>query len=55
VQKGLLYINVPAEQLSIERRAGLVRITSPVGPGHDPCLTCLACSGARPGDSGRHA
>ena len=39
VEKGLLYINVPVEQLSIERRAGLVQITSPVGPGHDPCLT----------------
>lgn len=53
VQKGLLYINVPAEQLSIERRAGLVRITSPVGPGHDPCLTGLAPPDAEPGDAGR--
>lgn len=55
VQKGLLYINVPAEQLSIERRAGLVRITSPVGPGHDPCLTGLARPDAKPGDAGRLA
>ena len=55
VQKGLLYINVPAEQLSIERRAGLVQIASPVGPGHDPCLTCLACTDAKPGDAGRLA
>jgi nitrite reductase/ring-hydroxylating ferredoxin subunit len=52
VRQGLLYITVPAEQLSIERRAGLVQITSPVGPGHDPCLTCLGCSGARSGDIG---
>lgn len=55
VQKGLLYINVPAEQLSIERRAGLVQITSPVGPGHDPCLTSLARTDAKPGDAGRLA
>jgi nitrite reductase/ring-hydroxylating ferredoxin subunit len=55
VQKGLLYINVPVEQLSIERRAGVVQVTSPVGPGHDPCLTCLKRSGARPGDAGRTA
>ncbi len=55
VQKGLLYINVPAEQLSIERRAGLVQITSPVGPGHDPCLTSLARTDATPGDAGRLA
>ena len=55
VQKGLLYINVPAEQLSIERRAGLVQITSPVGPGHDPCLTGLAPPDAEPDDAGRLA
>lgn len=55
VQKGLLYIHVPAEQLSIERRAGLVQITSPVGPGHDPCLTCLAHSCAGSADAGRTA
>jgi len=55
VQKGLLYINVPAEQLSVQRRAGLVKITSPVGPGHDPCLTCLARSGAGCADAGRTA
>lgn len=55
VQKALLYINVPAEQLSVERRAGLVQITSPVGPGHDPCLTCLAWTDAKPGDAGRPA
>ena len=55
VQKGLLYINLPAEQLSIERRAGLVRITSPVGPGHDPCLTGLAGTDAKPGGAGRPA
>ena len=55
VQQGLLYIQVPAEQLSIERRAGLVTITSPIGPGHDPCLTCLACSGSTPHESERRA
>jgi nitrite reductase/ring-hydroxylating ferredoxin subunit len=55
VQKGLLYINVPAEQLSIERRAGLVPITRPAGPGHDPCPTCLARTDAVPGDAGRPA
>lgn len=41
VEKGLLYILVPAEQLSLGEVAGLVEVTSPVGPGHDPCLTCL--------------
>jgi nitrite reductase/ring-hydroxylating ferredoxin subunit len=55
VQDGSLYINVPAEQLSIERRAGLVVIASPIGPGHDPCLTCLACPGATSGDARRPA
>ena len=55
VQKGLLYIDVPAGQLSIEGRAGLVPITSPVGPGHDPCLTRLTCPDAKPGDAGRPA
>lgn len=55
VQKGLLYIQVPAEQLSVPHQAGLVRVTSPVGPGHDPCLTCLARSGARCADAGRTA
>lgn len=54
-QKGLLYINVPAERLSIERRAGLVQITSPVGPGHDPCLTCLARPSAGSAGAGRTA
>jgi nitrite reductase/ring-hydroxylating ferredoxin subunit len=52
VQRGLLYINVPAEQLSVDRRAGIVTITSPVGPGHDPCLTRLARDGARSDDAG---
>ena len=52
VQRGLLYINVPAEQLSIARRAGLVQITSPVGPGHDPCLTCMARSCVGSPDAG---
>ena len=52
VQQGLLYINVPAEQLSVDRQAGVVTITSPIGPGHDPCLTHLAASGARREDAG---
>ena len=55
LQQGLLYIQVPAEQLSIERRAGLVTITTPIGPGHDPCLTCLACSGSTPHESERRS
>jgi len=55
LEQGLLYIQVPAEQLSIERRAGLVTITTPIGPGHDPCLTCLACSGSTPHESERRA
>lgn len=38
VQKGLLYIDVPAEHLSITTQAGVVRHTRPQGPGHDPCL-----------------
>jgi Rieske Fe-S protein len=41
VDKGLLYILVPAEQLSLGDVAGLVEVTTPVGPGHDPCLTRL--------------
>lgn len=42
VEKGLLYIFVPREQLSMGDVAGLVEVTGPVGPGHDPCLACLA-------------
>lgn len=41
VDKGLLYIDVPVEQLSVPVRAGLVHLASPQGPGHDPCLACL--------------
>jgi Rieske Fe-S protein len=41
VQKGLLYIEVPIEQLSVGRQAGVVHLESPQGPGHDPCLACL--------------
>jgi nitrite reductase/ring-hydroxylating ferredoxin subunit len=54
LHNGLLYINVPAEQLSIERPVGRVEVMSPVGPGHDPCLTCLKRTGVPPGDTGRH-
>ena len=39
LQKGLLYIQVPTEQLSVGEHAGIVEVTSPIGPGHDPCLT----------------
>jgi Rieske Fe-S protein len=41
VEKGLLYLFVPAEQLSIGEVAGIVEISGPTGPGHDPCLTCV--------------
>ena len=41
VQAGLLYIDVPAEQLSVPSQAGVVDVVSPQGPGHDPCLTRL--------------
>jgi nitrite reductase/ring-hydroxylating ferredoxin subunit len=41
VERGLLYINVPAEQLSVPREGGIVRRISPEGPGHDPCLACF--------------
>jgi len=41
VDQGLLYIDVPAEQLSVPVQAGVVEVVSPQGPGHDPCLTCL--------------
>ncbi len=41
VEKDLLYIAVPAEQLSMGEVAGLVEATGPCGPGHDPCLGCL--------------
>lgn len=63
VDKGLLYVLVPAEQLSVGDVAGVVEVTTPVGPGHDPCLTDLRaraagtslCPGpARPG-AGRTA
>jgi nitrite reductase/ring-hydroxylating ferredoxin subunit len=38
VQKGLLYIDIPDEQLTVPMEAGVVRQTRPQGPGHDPCL-----------------
>lgn len=41
VNKGLLYIDVPAEQLSMPQQAGVVHLATPQGPGHDPCLACL--------------
>jgi Rieske Fe-S protein len=46
VEKGLLYIEVPVEHLSVPRQAGVVEVASPQGPGHDPCLTCLRRPGA---------
>ena len=36
VQGGLLYIDVPAEQLSMPSQAGVVHVVTPQGPGHDP-------------------
>jgi Rieske Fe-S protein len=41
VQRGRLFIDVPAERLTLPQRAGVVHISGPHGPGHDPCLTCL--------------
>ncbi len=41
VQKGLLYIDVPTEQLTVPQQAGVVHLATPQGPGHDPCLACL--------------
>lgn len=38
VEKGLLYIYVPREQLSMGDVAGVVESTGPARPGHDPCL-----------------
>jgi Rieske Fe-S protein len=52
VQKGLLYIQVPAEQLSVGRSADLVQVTTPGGLGHTPCLTSVERSSAgSPADS----
>jgi len=53
VDQGLLYIDVPSEQLSVPRQAGLVEVASPQGPGHDPCLTRLERrpAGGRGGDA----
>ena len=53
VQKGLLYIDVPAEQLSVPSQAGVVDVVTPQGPGHDPCLTCLKHRCARQRRRGR--
>jgi nitrite reductase/ring-hydroxylating ferredoxin subunit len=47
VEKGLLYIYVPREQLSMGDVAGLVETTGPAGPGHDPCLGCTQARDAR--------
>jgi cytochrome b6-f complex iron-sulfur subunit len=47
VDKGLLYIAVPAEQLSMGDVAGLVQTSGPIGPGHDPCLGCLRARDVR--------
>jgi Rieske Fe-S protein len=41
VQRGMLFIDVPAERLTLPERAGVVHISGPQGAGHDPCLTCL--------------
>ena len=47
LERGLLYLYVPAEQLSIGEIAGIVAITGPTGAGHDPCLTCVQAREAR--------
>lgn len=47
VEKGLLYIYVPGEQLSMGDVAGLVETSGPTGPGHDPCLGCTQAREAR--------
>jgi nitrite reductase/ring-hydroxylating ferredoxin subunit len=41
VQRGMLFIDVPAERLTVPERAGIMHVTGPHGAGHDPCLTCL--------------
>jgi len=41
VQRGLLFIDVPMERLTLPQRAGVVHISGPHGPGHDPCLACV--------------
>jgi Rieske Fe-S protein len=41
VQRGMLFIDVPAERLTLPQRAGVVHVSGPHGAGHDPCLTCL--------------
>jgi Rieske Fe-S protein len=57
VEKGLLYILVPAEQLSVGPVAGVVETTRPNGPGHDPCLQSLRSCAPEPGGpaAGRRA
>ena len=47
VEKGLLYIYVPREQMSMGDVAGIVETTGPAGPGHDPCLACVQAREAR--------
>lgn len=49
VDKGLLYIDVPVEQMSLPSQAGIVHVTRPQGPGHDPCLGRLERGPARSG------
>jgi nitrite reductase/ring-hydroxylating ferredoxin subunit len=55
LESGLLYISVPVERLSVPRQAGLVEVASPVGPGHDPCLTCVQRARSNSGGRERHA
>ena len=42
VEKGLLYIEVPLEELAMGEGEVLEKIAGPPGPGHDPCL--YSCS-----------
>jgi Rieske Fe-S protein len=55
VDKGLLYILVPVEQLSIGGVAGGVDVMGPAGPGHDPCLGSLERRSQTSPRPGRHA
>lgn len=42
VDKGLLYIEVPLEELAMGEGEVIEKIAGPPGPGHDPCL--YSCS-----------
>jgi Rieske Fe-S protein len=52
VQNGVLFIDLPGEQLSLGSRAGIIRMETPTGPDHDPCLSCFETT---PGHINRRA